>query len=1131
MTFDVLSRDLDLNRSYLLEASAGTGKTFSIENIVTRLLIAGDPLEEILIVTFTRAATLDLKVRVRQTIERTLRQLKQPDEKAPDYLQDLIEQGEDAIKQARKHLERALFAYDEAQIYTIHGFCARMLSNFVFEGGMGLTAIDGEQGAHRDEVARIVRDVFRTDLTKERYRPAEIEVLLRQHMQSVEKLEQKLVSTLLSGADIDPVATAEKLFDQFRKTRSKLLYEADNILEDFLSQSPNYRGLANRQGELKPEILARIQGFAGLFSKSEWEQEDFDWLVRDQLSIVQLLDPEKRKKKVVEVDLHYPNLLQTLKEQLSPLIHPLNPYARILYDCQQTLKRYFEENERFGFDDILKAMLEGLNHPDFVAKIRKAYRVAVIDEFQDTDPIQWKIFKEIFYDDPVKRLYIVGDPKQSIYAFRQADIYTYLSAAEALGKEAQATLGTNYRSQPFLINALNALFDQKQTPNLIALPRTAGELPYHPVGFPANAEEKIFSDGKGSLHFVIAKGSKSRTFPLDEVEKNAFFPFIAEEIWRLHHDDGIPFRDCAILVADRFQGERLAAYLKEAAIPVLMQRNQSLVESAAFSQLYELLVAVLNLRDSSALKRALGGRLFGWNHHRIKQLEDPQEYAAVLFLFQNLERKLLNEGIASFFETLMQTEAPGETQTVAERILSQEGGSAYFDDLQQLVELLYVHQSKTHRSAEGLLSHMQELASLNGSDEVRLRKRTDPFADAVNVITLHSSKGLEYPIVFPLGLIRRSRPPSQFVPKPGLIPSLSVVYDKASEIYQKYAEEIDAEKMRQLYVAMTRAKHRLYVPVVLLAEERTIEQGCASPMELFLARFGYPKTDDQGLYERISGYDGAPLKNFLESHREITATTIEKELPNPEHHLDVPQPVIVAPDEPIIPGVSQQMFSFTSLSQTTHHKRETPPPFLYENPIQTPHTLPSGSETGTLLHEILEVISFEKVAPMLDHRALIPEIEHFVTGTRYLPWTDIIAKICFNALKTPLIGRFSLSQLSDQQCYKEMEFLYPAEKGFLKGVIDLIFAWQGKYYVLDWKSNWLGEKSTDYHTESLKGAMEEHDYFLQATIYEEAVRRYLHAIDDKPFKEIYGGTFYLFLRGVSQKGDYGVFSIGGNHDR
>lgn len=1131
MTFDVLSRDLDLNKNYLLEASAGTGKTFSIENIVTRLLILGNPLEEILIVTFTRAAARDLKLRIRQSIEKTLKQLKHPEEGCPDYLQGLIECGDELIKQARKRLERALFAYDEAEIYTIHGFCARMLSNFVFEGGMGLIPIDGEQGARRDEIARIVRDVFRTDLTKERYRPAEIEMLMQQHGQSVEKLEQKLVATLLSGASIEPIPDAEELYERLTHLRPNLPYDKDKILEDFMAQVPNYRGLASRQGELKPEILASVQRFASLFLKSTWDREDFDLLIRDQLSLLQFLDPAKRKKKVERVDLHYPDLLSVLKETLTPLIHPLNPYARILYDSQQTLEHYFEENERFGFDDILKAMLEGLKHPDFVAKVRQSYCVAVIDEFQDTDPIQWKIFKELFYDDPVKRLYIVGDPKQSIYAFRQADIYTYLSAAEALGKESKGTLGTNYRSQPSLIRALNRLFSEEQTPNLIALPRTKGNLPYLPVGFPADAKEKTFSDRKGSLHFVIAHGGKSRTFPLEEVEKGAFFPFITEEIWRLHRDDGVPFRDIAILVADRFQGERLAAYLKQASIPALMQRNQSLVDSAAFSQLYELLVAVLNLRDSSALKRALGGRLFGWDHHRIKRLEDPQLYAVTLFLFQKLERKLFNEGIASFFEALMQTEAPGETQSVAERLLSQEGGCTYFDDLQQIVELLYVHQSETHRSAEGLLSHMQELASLNGSDEVRLRKRTDPFADAVHVITLHSSKGLEYPIVFPLGLIRRSRPPSQFVPKPGLIPSLSVVYDKTSEIYQNYAEEIDAEKMRQLYVAMTRAKHRLYVPVVLLEEGRAVEQGCASPMELFLARFGYPITDSQGLYERISGYDGTPLLKFLEEDTEITTTTVREALPPTNYSNTPPNPILIAPDEPIIPGNPQQMFSFTSLAQTTHIKRESSPPFSYDNPIKTPHTLPSGSETGTLLHEILEVLSFAQVAPLQDYQALIPEIERFVNGTRYLPWIDVIAEIAFNALKTPLIDDFSLSQLAENQCYKEMEFLYPAEKGFLKGVIDLIFTWKGKYYVLDWKSNWLGENSSDYHPEALKGAMEEHDYFLQATIYEEAVRRYLATVEDLPFEKIYGGTFYLFLRGLSQNGSDGIYHLGGDYDR
>lgn len=1182
-SFNVLDRNQDVHRDYLLEASAGTGKTFSIENIIVRLLVedsmdkAPCTLDQILVVTFTRAATRDLKARIRSNIERSLaffnRALNDPNHAtlfsgAPDYLLGYLEMGDEVLTKGKKVLEHALFCYDQSQIFTIHGFCSRMLSNYLFEGDIIADTAHHEGAFTQSQLIEVIRDYFRTELRAESFSTQQLKIISQEYDHSTEKMELAILRVISSGLEIADLPDFQMEFLEFSRIMQQLKQEqaisADNLLADFVLQAPTYEKLCDRSRAIKSDVLDKVSAFAQLFDQDSWTPKDFELLLNDGLFIVEALDPTKRLLKSKPLDeslLNYPNLISRLKNDLYPLIEsarsPLQIISRIGRGCQRLLKRYLDEEERLGFDDLLKAMVNKLETPSFAEKIRSQYRAAIIDEFQDTDPIQWKIFKTLFMNapvinnlDPWGHLYLVGDPKQSIYAFRQADIYTYLSAAQMIGVDHQASLDTNYRSQASLVGALNWLFAKESAPGLISLPRTQSILDYQPVKAGANLIETTFADSFGSVHFCIAEDSSSslvraQSLPLEKFESEYLFPFFAEEIQRLHDQDKLTFRQFAILVSDRFQAQRIADYLKDYHIPTVAQRNKSLSDSPALSALQDLLKVILHPRNENFLKTALGSKLFGWTHSEIEELiVDSAILERVLLKIYPLRKILFADGFSKFFPAFLASRwIENSSMTVLERLLSEEEGADFYQDIQQLAELLYDLQAEQYVSSEGLLQFLDELPLLEVDGDERLKKRSDPTRDAVQILTLHSSKGLEFDIVFTLGLVKRPHVPSQLIPvTTGNQMTLTPILDHQSIAYKSHCQEIDAEKIRQLYVGMTRAKYRLYIPVISFSSSKPIAEGSASPMDLFLARLGQPEASLEELYERINGYDGKPLIRFLESlpcELKITHSFMKKFIAVTKSDQQDMPPLLVIPPELKVLGNKEWIYSFTTLAKESfqNHGSEAAEgisrrvPIAYTIETKTAHTLPSNIEVGILFHRLFECLSFDSISQTTVLKEVVEMIRPYLQGMACQEWEEVMAQIVLNTLTAPLEtseNAFSLCNISDNQRYCEMEFIYPCNQemkieelesstGFLKGVIDLIFSHKGKYYLLDWKSNWLGDRVEDYHSKNLENAMRTNHYFLQASIYTLALEKYLKVVDQRPFEEIFGGVYYLFLRGIDPK--------------
>jgi exodeoxyribonuclease V beta subunit len=1143
-TFNVLDKDLDIHQNYLLEASAGTGKTFSIENLVVRLLLERErcSINEILIVTFTREATRELKSRIRNNISKALSFLLGRTEEAPEYLYAHREDD-----QARRSLEQALACFDESQIFTIHGFCQQILQENALE--MNENSILGGELLKPQEVKEVIRDFFRTELHSDRYCSEQLKLVLKKYQNRVSELEEAIFRHLMKGTPIKRGPTFKELFDRFQKEMNRLIQMGLNseiIMDDFYKLAPHYKEICNRSKEIKPEILAAVERFSSLFNKTSWLPQDLELLFQDQLILLQKFKPEKLKIKAIVPSaeaLRFPNLISLLKENIEPLILEGRSQIKILAnmsaDCHQMLQTFLMEEEKFRYDDLLKSVAEGIKNHHFAQRIRNKYKAVIIDEFQDTDQIQWNIFSGLFLENNLFKgsVYLVGDPKQSIYGFRQADIYTYMQATKAFKEENIASLTTNYRSQKSLIDALNTLFGA--TKGLFHLPKIGSVIDYHHVASGLN-KEKHFADSLGAIHFCVAKGdqAKSNHWPSIEMEENYLFPFLAEEIKRLYSQDAISFEQWAVLVRDRFQAERLSLYLKKCNIPTITQRQKSLADSSALQSLIELLESAMDPSNTSALKIALGGQLIGWNHEMIKKLSEPFHIAPVHAIFEKLHQTLVNEGFARFFYEFLRTSWHYGSQNVFKRLILQEGGVDLYNELHQIAEILMEEQNLKSLTPKGLLTFLQNFQEWSLQEEERGKVKQDSGISAVKILTLHMSKGLEFDIVFALGLANRTPRRSDLISVTTENQSLLVPLrdDDECSISQAYHEEIDAEKMRQLYVAMTRAKYRLYLPL-LGGDGRSLRilPGEASPMELFLSHLN----NSEDKYSFIQKGEFQSFLQWIEdigkNHSITYSEMIFQESIQPLFDTSKNEPSLLLKTVEV-PGKSHFIFSFSTLnmqSQEKSFKKQEETPHNFQASIKNAHTLPTGSETGIILHRILEKIPFPLVQNAVHSQEILPFIEPFIIDTPYQEWGLVIADIIFNALKTPIYinnTSFCLCDVPEDKCYRELEFLYPQREDgvvkkddFIKGVIDLIIQVEGKYYLIDWKTNWLGPSIENYQFHDLEQTMKEDGYHLQASLYSEAWKRYLRIIENRDESEYLGGNIYLFLRGLKANSSTGIY--------
>ncbi|MEI2265695.1 exodeoxyribonuclease V subunit beta [Erwinia sp. CGal63] len=1132
---------LPLKGERLIEASAGTGKTFTIGLLYLRLLLGlggeasfGRPLsvEEILVVTFTEAATAELRGRIRENIHR-LRIACVRGYANDGVLAQLLTEIDD-LSQAAAQLLAAERQMDDAGIFTIHGFCQRMLNLNAFESGMLF-----EQQLVEDEFP--LRRQAAADFWRRYCYPLPLPIarVMTQMWQGPEQLLNTLQPWL--NGEAPALKYPLDLQETFAERHDKIIAQIDRLkaawlaagnLHDLIAQS----GVDKRSYSSKhlPNWLDKL---------NQWAMaETLDYLFPKELErFGQRVLQEKTKKGEPPQHALFAEIDRFLAEPLS--LRDL-VIATALEEIRQTTQKEKRQNALLGFDDLLGRLDSALRQPGGEAlalAIRTRYPVALIDEFQDTDPQQYRIFRGIYGQQPDNALLLIGDPKQAIYAFRGADIFTYMKARAEVS--AHYTLETNWRSSPNMVNSVNQLFSRLQNPFLFS------EIPFitvEPAAPNAALSFSIAGKEQPALRFWLQPG--------EGVGVTEYQQFMARQCaadichWLSAGQQGtaligkgeelrpVQASDVTVLVRSRSEAARVREALNALNIPsVYLSNRDSVFATQEAREMLWLLQAVLAPEQERILRSALATSIFGLDAPTLQALsEDERKWDALVDEFDRYRQRWLKRGVLPMLRELM------VNRQIAENLLASENGERRLTDLLHLGELLQ-EASASLDSEHALVRWLaQEVAQPNGqSASQQLRLESDRHL--VQIVTIHKSKGLQYPLVWlPFVANYREAATGIYHDRQSYQALLDLRDDEES--IELAEQERLAEDLRLLYVALTRSVYHCSVGVAPLIKGNRKKEGNSDLHHSalgWLLQQGEP-ADAAGLREQL-------LKLQNEAVETVLAEAAESEPWQPQQHA------LHALSSKAIARKLRDEWRVTSYSGLQQHSHSATLELLPRLDVDaageaqsqqiaqlTPHTFPRGAAPGTFLHGLFENLDFTQP---VDEAWLS---EQLAGQGHDLAWLPVIKQWLENVLTTPLNETgVSLSQLPAESRQVELQFYLPirqmlsAERldrlahhydplsagcpplnfqqvqGMLKGFIDLVFCWQGKYYLLDYKSNWLGESGEHYTPEAMAEAMRAHRYDLQYQLYTLALHRYLrHRLADYDYQRHFGGVIYLFLRGV-----------------
>ncbi|HEE1008172.1 TPA: exodeoxyribonuclease V subunit beta [Klebsiella pneumoniae] len=1135
----------------LIEASAGTGKTFTIAALYLRLLLglggeAAYPraisVEELLVVTFTEAATEELRGRIRSNIHELRIACLRGESDNPLYSALLAEIADK--DDAAKTLLLAERQMDEAAVFTIHGFCQRMLSLNAFESGMLFEQqlIEDESSLRYQacadfwrrhcypltrDIAAVIHDVWKGP---------------RDLLKSLDRWLQGEAPQLKS-----PPAPNETLAERHQQIIARI----DSLKQQWREQVGEIEGVLENSGLDRRKFNRGNQG--------KWMEKVNAWAQEETLSY-QLPDALEKFAQSF--------LLERTKAGGEPPVHPLFSavesllassltltdlvLARAMVEIRDAVAREKRRRGELGFDDMLSRLdeaLRGDSGETLASAIRQRFPVAMIDEFQDTDPQQYRIFRRIWRRQPETALLLIGDPKQAIYAFRGADIFTYMKARGDVA--AHYTLDTNWRSSPGMVGSVNRLFSLSDNPFMFH------EIPFLPV--------KAAAKNKGLRFTVDAADVPAMNvwlMPGDTVGSGDYQTFMAQLcatqirdwlsagqrgralLWRGETSRPVQASDITVLVRNRLEAAQVREALQTLGIPsVYLSNRDSVFETLEAQELLWLLQAVLVPERENTLRSALATSMFGLTALDIENLnQDEQAWDALVEEFSEYRQIWRQRGVMPMLRALM------TARHIAENLLATRGGERRLTDILHISELLQEAASQLeseHALVRWLAQHIAEPDSNAASQQMRL----ESDKHLVQIVTIHKSKGLEYPLVW-LPFIARFRKQDQafYHDRETFAAVLDLGQDEAS-LELAEAERL-AEDLRLLYVALTRAVWHCSLGVAPLSSRKSGNSDFHLSALGRLLQAG-EAMDAAGLAARLADFCHGDIALQIPGELDITpwqapAATI---------------PRLSARELQRRIADDWRVTSYSGLQQHGFSGGQDLLPRLdvdaagvgevVEEPQLTPHQFPRGAAPGTFLHSLFEELDFTQPVPE-GWMAEKLQLSGFDAQ-----WAPVLTDWLGGVLKTRLPGPdIALNQLAARDKQVEMAFYLPiaqlltAERldalirqydplsadtppldfrqvrGMLKGFIDLVFRHEGRYYLLDYKSNWLGEDREAYTRPAMEQAMRAHRYDLQYQLYSLALHRYLrHRLADYDYDRHFGGVIYLFLRGMDgQEGGQGIFT-------
>jgi exodeoxyribonuclease V beta subunit len=1185
---------LPLTGTNLIEASAGTGKTYTIAALYVRLILGHDianPLspKEILVVTFTDAATEELRDRIRNRLSESAQYFRNQISTQDKFLIELRKDYQTKnlnLNMCARNLEVAANYMDEAAVFTIHSWCNKMLQQHAFDSGSPF-----KQNVNTDDAEllnNVIRDYWRVHfygLDKEK-----CEFIVKKVAKTPDDFAEK-IKKLLGENEAEALNLNNftmKFSDIFEKNDIKTAWKKEQTeITELLSTAIDKKWLsADKSKKAFPKS-----------DSLQWIQDINDWLDNQKECNIDAL--EKFTISRFKTHLHdkpekQDRIEQFLKFPFFSLIENQNSVKQIkLHAIQWIRNRYAEEKKKISrvtFDDMLNNLDKALQNKksSLGEVICTQYPVALIDEFQDTDPIQYRIFSNIYQNQPSTSCFLIGDPKQAIYSFRGADIYTYLKAHQVTEEKNRYTLETNFRSTESFVGAVNQLFDQdKENPKgaFYFKDGVNNLLPFYPVN-PKGLDNDFCINNKISPALTFWAWQEEKILMPTFRERMA--AITASEIVKLLNNEKTGFKgekfeklelkDIAILVRGRTEAKIIRQELNRRNLKsVYLSEQDSIYDTDEASDILIWLNAIANPRDEGKVRAAVSTGTLNFDKADLYALTlDDDQWVKHLDRFQEYQTRWQKSGILPALRLLIHEyglHLSRNNDNEIERRLT---------NVLHLAELLQRHSTKIE-GEESLIHHFSQLLeskNLRSGNDNLIRLESD--SNLIKIITIHKSKGLEYPLVF-LPFVSNARKitaKENYFKYHNKKKELCIDLDKTNEGQTGQIEEQLQEDLRLLYVAVTRAKHACWIGVAsidrlkdsaighlldwkedkkdkeddpanqLTDNLKKIKGGCTDIEILALP----DPTNDKFSFQTENDSKGS-VKTSTVDTRETwwTASYSKLEIDYKNKRGEIPTIETHEDDEELPEMETYEDNKLESYEDNDDDDTESLVEALENLGV---HGLPKGAKPGVLIHTLLEKCGdygFKKAHSDQEQEWRKKTIKEIFTGKS---WDDEKRKILEDTLpkwlEIPLIEnkneKVRFIDLEKSNYKSELEFLIGANSvdvkkldglvaeatlnnelrpglkknefnGFLKGFVDLIFCYDNKYYVVDYKSNYLGNSDADYSEEKMKDTMLKSRYDVQYSLYLLALHRLLEARlgKDYDYDKYFGGAIYVFLRGDNAK--------------
>nr|WP_294900730.1 exodeoxyribonuclease V subunit beta [uncultured Pedobacter sp.] len=1108
MTTNFNASTVKLEGSNLIEASAGTGKTYSIAILVLRLLLEKNiAIKEILMVTFTKAAVAELEERIRLFV-RLAYKVAQGQTIKDSTITNLVKNASDKSEEEIKALlKEAVLFLDETSVLTIHSFCQQTLNEFAFETDQlfGIDLMQDASAILEDETNKFWRKFVTTI-------PTEILGLLNNNGLTKNGIKKR-VSSHLSGqkyyfydfgksylmSDEDYHAVAKEL-----KLKQQAIDDQYNTLFVFIAQN-------------KSDIISACE-------KNAYVKKNILPLIDEAESFIESIIDKKDKANVIKTlpeILEYLAVLEQLETEKADVLKDVITKITCngIQQISEGVNYYKNRYNQISFDDLIEKLHHALlERPSerLVNCLQQKYMAVFIDEFQDTDRLQYKIFEKAFGENTI--LFYIGDPKQSIYAWRKADIYTYFEAKSKVDEE--YGMNHNFRSSANLIDAMNIFFKPTADFDTFHFGNAPDEqrINYLEVESPAK-------NTKGNLLY-----QNIATPPIEITEcakKDEIYQALCTQIIHLFNDKEFKIeinsetrnvlpKDIGILIRNKKAGIEIKKQLTKYGIPAITIDDGKVLQSAEASYLLYVLQAITDITRAN-INKALLSPFTGFKDDNILALDTD----LIVELFRNYKVVWDKDGIYTALKTWI------KDFSIESKLLNTENsdGERIITNLYQLIELLHRTQSRKSLNNLELISWLKRGIEGMETEGDEFEQRIENDEDAIKIVTIHKSKGLEYKIVFAPSLdlsTDTKHLDCSFRNQNGDYISAEKK-DLRPEELAEVAKQAEQENRRLIYVAITRAVSKCYVYKSNYYKNSSLSYftDALKPIETDLIRF--KSSDDLAVppnYKYVNIAHQAIKKEKKPVHFELLQANWRKmsySMLRADHAL--------------------------SLKLKTGKAIEDYDDFIFNQ-------LRKGAKTGNMLHYIFENIHFHDDAKW--QKVIDEAIKIFVPQQEDL-YRPMLMQLLTNVLTAKIQVDeeiFQLNEVNSFKCIHELEFdfnvenfisgnlaqlssdevfidakPFPILEGVMNGKIDLFFEHKRKYYVLDWKSNFLGDSIADYEKNNLQLAMNENNYHLQYLIYSLAVKKYLESrLPNFNYKYQFGGVIYLFVRGMRADLQTGIFT-------